>query len=253
MGESNPDDFTICCNSAAFVNKFCGSFAMFDFIASDMRRITRLEKRWTYKAACLAFNLGFHAVLLYRIANWFYRHRMLAVAVVISYLGSVLTGAQVSHRATVGKGFHIMHPHGVVVGATAIIGDQCKLSSGVVVGQRYGGGDRPHIGTNFSAGTGAKILGRITIGDSVHVGANSVVLKSLPSNVTAVGIPATIVDHKTAEQNEDETTDIEAKVNGRESSAIECLLDLGLSNNPQLEALPGKAEAKNPQARCNPL
>jgi serine O-acetyltransferase len=226
---------------------------MLDFVISDMRRITRVEKRWTHKAVCLAFNLGFHAVLLYRIANWFYRHKMLAIAVVISYFSSVLTGAQVSHRAIIGKGFQIMHPQGVVVGATAIIGDQCRLTSGVVIGQRHGGGDRPHIGTNFTVGTGAKILGRIDIGDFVQVGANSVVLKSLPSRVTAVGVPATIVALKAAEQQEDETAAIEAKLSGHEGHALDFSWDSAAGGGPQSENIHSRPEIRNPQARPNSL
>jgi len=133
------------------------------------------------------------AVLLYRLSRWFQGHRVTPIAVVISYISSVLTGAQISARATIGKGFVIYHPHGTVIGATAVIGENCVLVHGNLIGQRYGGGDRPTIGDNFFAGSGAKILGAIQIGHNVRVGANSVVLSPLPDNATAAGIPATIV------------------------------------------------------------
>jgi serine O-acetyltransferase len=165
---------------------------MMDCIVSDLELITQKEKCRLHKIGSLAFNLGFHAVLLYRIANWFFRHRMMPVAVVISYINSVLTGSQISPRAMIGKGFEIMHPQGVIIGPTTI-GERCQLGSGVVIGQRYGHEDRPKIGDHFSAGTGAKLLGQIEIGDYVQVGANSVVLESLPSFVTAIGIPARII------------------------------------------------------------
>jgi serine O-acetyltransferase len=104
-----------------------------------------------------------------------------------------LTGAQLSPRAIIGKGLVIYHPHGMVIGANTVIGDFCTLMQTNVIGQHRGGGDRPKIGDHFYAGAGAKILGKITIGNHVRVGANAVVLQSLPDNVTAVGIPAKIV------------------------------------------------------------
>jgi serine O-acetyltransferase len=166
---------------------------MLGHILSDIRVVTQKESSVLRKIGALSFNLGLHAVILYRISRWLYLHHMMPVALVVSYVNSVLTGAQISPRAKVGMAFEVMHPQGVIVGTTAVIGDRCQLASGVVIGQRYGNGDRPTIGNNFSAGTGAKILGLIKIGDYVLVGANSVVLDSLPSGATAVGIPARIV------------------------------------------------------------
>ena len=166
---------------------------MFDFVRADLRRLLHQEggKKVFYPG--LLVHLGFHAVLLYRLSRWFYLRHMTPIAVVISYVSSVLTGAQISARATIGKGFVIYHPQGTVVGATAVIGENCVLTHGNMIGQRYGGGDRPTIGNNFLAGSGAKILGAIQIGHNVRVGANSVVLSPLPDNATAAGIPATVV------------------------------------------------------------
>jgi serine O-acetyltransferase len=136
---------------------------------------------------------GFHSVLLYRTSRWCYLHRMRAVSILINYLCSMLTGAQISHAAEIGKGLVIYHPHGIVVGRTAVLGEYCVLVHGNVIGQRLGGGDRPLIGDRFYAATGAKILGRIHIGNDVRVGANAVVLDSLPDGVTVAGNPARIV------------------------------------------------------------
>jgi serine O-acetyltransferase len=116
-------------------------------------------------------------------------------------LNSVLTGAQISCNAVIGKGLTIYHPQGIVVGGTAVIGDYCTLTHGNMIGQLHGGGDRPIIGDHFYAGTGAKILGKIAIGNNVRVGANSVVLQPLGDDVTAFGIPARVVGKRVERQD----------------------------------------------------
>jgi len=118
---------------------------------------------------------------------------MQSLSLFISYANSVLTGAQISPHAAIGTGFAVYHPHGTVIGATAVIGNNCTLTHGNVIGQLYGTGDRPIIGDYFFAGTGAKILGKIKIGDHVHVGANAVIVNSLPDGARAVAFPAKIL------------------------------------------------------------
>ena len=169
---------------------------MFDRIRADIRRLTDQEPNVFPKLAVILFNLGLHAVLLYRFSHWLSTHHLGALAVMVSYWNSVFTGAQISARAVIGKGLVIYHPHGNVIGTTAIIGDYCTLTQGNVIGQHRGGGDRPTIGDHFYAGAGAKILGNIRIGNHVRVGANAVVLQSLPDGVTATGVPAKIVCHE---------------------------------------------------------
>jgi serine O-acetyltransferase len=169
---------------------------MFDHLKDDVRRVTAGESTMVHRAVAIAFNLGFHAVLLYRLSHWLHRHHMSGLGLIVSYVNSVLTGAQISRRATIGKGLAILHPAGVVVGATTVIGASCTLVAGNTIGQLRGTNDRPCIGDHFYAGAGAKILGKITVGDHVNVGANSVVLHSLPDHVTSVGVPARIVSRR---------------------------------------------------------
>ena len=169
---------------------------MFDRIQVDIRRLTDQERSVCSRLAVIFFNPGLHAVILYRLGHWLSTHHLEVLALLVSYWSSVFTGAQISARATIGKGLIIYHPHGHVIGATAIIGDYCTLTQTNVIGQRRGGGDRPTIGDYFYAGAGAKILGSIKIGNRVRVGANSVVLHSLPDGVSVVGVPASIVSHK---------------------------------------------------------
>jgi serine O-acetyltransferase len=169
---------------------------MLDFVRADLAR-ARAKDDPVPKVALVLFNLGVQAVLLYRLARWFHTHGMPHVGAVISYANSVFTGAQISARATIGKGLVVYHPRGVVVGATSVIGETCTLVHDNLIGQLQGGGDRPVIGNNFFAATGSKIMGRITIGDDVSVGPNSVVMRSLPAGVTVSGIPARIVFRRT--------------------------------------------------------
>jgi serine O-acetyltransferase len=165
---------------------------MFENVRADIRRLTEQEPTLGLKLGVVFFNLGLHAVFLYRLSRWLYLHHLGPLAVVVTYLNSVFTGAQISRGAAIGKGLVMYHPQGTVVGPT-VIGEHCTLMQSNVIGQLQGGGDRPIIGDHFYAGAGAKMLGKIQIGNHVRVGSNSVVTKSLPDGVTAVGIPAKII------------------------------------------------------------
>ena len=101
------------------------------------------------------------------------------------------TGIEIHPGAIIGKGLFIDHGSGVVIGETAIVGDNVTLFHGVTLGGtgKEKGKRHPTIGNNVFIGTGAKLLGNITIGDNVKIGANAVVLKDVPSNTTVVGVP----------------------------------------------------------------
>lgn len=172
---------------------------MLDDVTADIRRFTGREPTALVKVGVLLFNPGLQAVLLYRMSRWFHLHGMRGVAIALSYFNAALTGAQISPRASIGKGLAIYHPHGTVIGATAIIGDNCTLTHGNVIGQAYGDDDRPIIGDHFYAGSGAKLFGKITIGNGVRVGANAVVISSLPDRTTAIASPAKILFRRGSE------------------------------------------------------
>jgi serine O-acetyltransferase len=171
---------------------------MFENVRADIHRLTDQESSLVVKFGVLFFNLGLHAVLLYRLSRWLYLHHLGPLSVVVTYFNSVLTGAQLSRGAAIGKGLVLYHPQGTVIGPT-IIGNYCTLMQSNVIGQLRGGGDRPIIGDHFYAGAGAKILGRIKVGHRVRVGSNAVVIHSLPDGVTAIGVPAKIVDPSDAQ------------------------------------------------------
>lgn len=141
---------------------------------------------------------GFHAVLIHRFSHWLWRHGLRWPARYASFLGRWLTGIEIHPGAEIGRRFFIDHGMGVVIGETAIIGDDCTLYHGVTLGgTSWNKGKRhPTLGNGVVIGAGAKVLGPIEIGDGARVGSNSVVVKPVPPGVTVVGIPAHIVDAK---------------------------------------------------------
>jgi serine O-acetyltransferase len=138
---------------------------------------------------------GLHAVLIHRVAHWFYRRRWYVLARCISQTARFLTGIEIHPGAKVGKRLFIDHGLGVVIGETAELGDDVLLYQGVTLGgtgnQR--GKRHPTLGDRVVVGTGAAVLGNITLGNDVKVGAGSVVVHSVPDGSTVVGIPAKVV------------------------------------------------------------
>lgn len=139
---------------------------------------------------------GYHALGFYRLAHLLWRVHLYFIARLISQLGRLMTGIEIHPQAVIGRRCVIDHGMGLVIGATAIVGDDCLLYHGVTLGAKGVGTDRRHpvVGNRVMIGAGAKVLGPITIGDDVRIGANSVVLKDVPSGVRLAGIPATILD-----------------------------------------------------------
>ncbi|SMB88559.1 serine O-acetyltransferase [Thermanaeromonas toyohensis ToBE] len=138
---------------------------------------------------------GFHAILLHRIAHFFWRKGFKLLARLISQFNRFLTGIEIHPGARIGKGLFIDHGMGVVIGETAEIGDNVTLYQGVTLGGtgKEKGKRHPTIGNNVVIGAGAKVLGNICIGDNVKIGAGSVVLRDVPANCTVVGVPGKIV------------------------------------------------------------
>ncbi len=138
---------------------------------------------------------GLKAVRSYRKAHWFYKHGFYTIARIISQRSRHKTGIEIHPGAQIGKGLFIDHGMGVVIGETTIIGDNCLLYQGVTLGGtgKDKGKRHPTLGNNVMVGAGAKVLGPIEIGDHVKIAANAVVLKPIPANCTAVGVPARVV------------------------------------------------------------
>jgi len=139
---------------------------------------------------------GLHAVWFYRLNHWLWRHGFLFAARFLSQVARLLTGIEIHPGAQIGHRLFIDHGMAVVIGETAIVGDDVTLYQGVTLGgtsTQRGKKRHPTIGNGVVIGGGAKVLGDITIGDNCRVGAGSVVLRSVPPDSTVVGVPAHIV------------------------------------------------------------
>lgn len=141
---------------------------------------------------------GFHAVMIHRIAHYCWGRGFRWLGRFISHIGRWLTGIEIHPGAVIGRRFFIDHGMGVVIGETAIIGDDCTLYHGVTLGgTSWNKGKRhPTLLNGVVVGAGAKVLGPIEIGEGARVGSNSVVVKAVPAGATVVGIPGRIVDTK---------------------------------------------------------
>ncbi|MEW8954979.1 serine O-acetyltransferase EpsC [Clostridium sp.] len=136
-----------------------------------------------------------HAIINYRVSNFFYKRKLYFLARLISQTGRFITGIEIHPGATIGKRLFIDHGMGVVIGETAEIGDDVTIYHGVTLGGtgKDKGKRHPTVEDGAIIGAGAKILGPITIGKNSKIGSNSVVLQNVPSYATAVGIPARII------------------------------------------------------------
>lgn len=138
---------------------------------------------------------GIHAVQWHRVAHFFYKAHIKFVARCISQLVRFFTGIEIHPGATIGKGLLIDHGMGVVIGETAVIGNDCTIYQGVTLGGtgKETGKRHPTLGNNVMVGSGAKVLGPFTVGDNSKIAAGAVVLNAVPPGSTCVGVPARIV------------------------------------------------------------
>jgi len=146
-------------------------------------------------AEILLLYSGVHAMMAYRIANRLHKQGKYFSARAISQAARHLTGIEIHPGATIGKGLFIDHGMGVVIGETAEIGDNCTIYQGVTLGGtgKDVGKRHPTLENNVMVGAGAKVLGPVRIGSGSKIAANAVVLREVPENSTAVGIPAKVV------------------------------------------------------------
>ena len=138
---------------------------------------------------------GLHALWFHRFNHWLWSHRFFLLARWLSQLARILTGIEIHPAAQLGRRLLIDHGMAVVIGETAVIGDDVTLYQGVTLG---GTGKEktkrhPTVGNGVFIGAGAKLLGNIRIGNNCRIGANSVVLRDIPEDSTVVGVPGRIV------------------------------------------------------------
>ena len=138
---------------------------------------------------------GVHATLYHQAAHFCYCHKMKFLARTISQWSRFWTGIEIHPGAKIGRRLVIDHGMGIVIGETAEVGDDCLIYHGVTLGGtgKDQGKRHPTIGNNVLLSTGSKVLGPFKVGDGTRIAANAVVLKEIPENATAVGVPARVV------------------------------------------------------------
>lgn len=178
------------------------------FLSEEIRVVKEKDPAIKSSIEVLLYS-GFWANINHKIAHWFYKKKLFFLARFVSQLSRFLTGIEIHPGAKIGKGFFIDHGMGVVIGETCEIGDNVLIYQGVTLGGtgKDSGKRHPTIGNNVLIGSGAKVLGPIVVGDNVKIGSGSVVLKDVPDNVTAVGIPAKWNVVETKENNEHHPAD----------------------------------------------
>ena len=138
---------------------------------------------------------GVHAVIFHRVSHWLWRHNCRFLARLNSQIARHCTGIEIHPGATIGRRLVIDHGMGIVIGETAEVGDDCLIYHGVTLGGtgKDQGKRHPTIGNNVLLSTGSKVLGPFKVGDGARIAANAVVLKEVPEDATAVGVPARVV------------------------------------------------------------
>jgi serine O-acetyltransferase len=211
-----------------------------DDIASIIKRDPAARNAWEV----LTCYPGLHAIIMHRWSHWCWLHGMKWLGRFIAYVARILTGIELHPGATIGHRVFIDHGFGVVVGETAVIGDDCTIYQGVTLGGTSlsrGSKRHPTLEAGVIVGAGAQVLGGFTVGTEAKIGSNSVVLKPVPAGATAVGNPAHIV-HKNAEPDQTKAHIFSAygiSANGDDpvSKTLQQLIEHVLAQQKQIENL----------------
>ncbi|MCK6406811.1 MAG: serine O-acetyltransferase [Rhodocyclaceae bacterium] len=225
---------------------------MFARLREDIRSVFDRDPAARSAWEVLTCYPGVHAALAHRFAHWLWGQRLRWLARFISNIARTLTGIEIHPGATIGRRFFIDHGMGVVIGETAVIGDDVTLYHGVTLGgTSWNKGKRhPTLENGVVVGAGAKVLGPITIGAGAKVGSNAVVVKDVPAGATAVGNPARVIDSEQAQLREEKAGQmgfsayaIAANQDDPLAKAIHGLLDHAVETDRRIEMLLKKLEA----------
>ncbi len=181
---------------------------LFKMMAEDIRCALRRDPAARNGFEVFVNYAGLHAIWLHHISHWLWKRKLYFLARGLSQAARWLTGIEIHPGAVIGRRFFIDHGMGVVIGETSEIGDNVTFYHGVTLGgvSLEKGKRHPTLGDNVVVGTGAKILGAITIGDGSRIGANAVVVKPVPPDSVVVGVPGQVV--KRSEEEPRETPDL---------------------------------------------
>jgi serine O-acetyltransferase len=201
----------------------------FQMVREDIDCVFHRDPAARTRAEIITTYPGVHAIMLYRIANRLWRRGLRYLPRLISYIGRIWTSIDIHPGATIGRRFFIDHGAGVVIGETAEVKNDVTIYHGVTLGGvSWNKGKRhPTLEDHVVVGAGAKILGPITVGANARVGANSVVISSVPMGKTVVGIPGKVVSNRNR-VNASDVKGIDLNhhlISDPVAEAITCLLD----------------------------
>jgi len=170
----------------------------FEGLRKDIRGVKERDPAARNSVEVLLLYSGLHAIMWHRPAHWLYRHKCFFTARFISQMARFFTGIEIHPGAVIGRGVLIDHGMGVVIGETATVADNCTIYQGVTLGGtgKDKGKRHPDLEEGVLVGSGAKVLGPLTIGAGAKVAAGAVVLSSVPAGCTAVGVPARVVHRR---------------------------------------------------------
>lgn len=168
---------------------------MFDTIRQDIQTVLQRDPAARTKLEVFLCYSGLHAVWGHRITHWLWVHNLKLIARFLAQVFRWISGIEIHPGATIGRGLFIDHGMGVVIGETAEIGSCVTLYHGVTLGgtSLNKGKRHPTLEDGVVVGAGAKILGAITVGENCRIGANAVVVKTVPPNSVVVGVPGQVV------------------------------------------------------------
>ena len=169
--------------------------ALFRSLREDVRTIMERDPAARSALEVLLCYTGLHALWIHRFNHWLWKHGLVLFPRWLSQVMRIITGIEIHPGAQIGKRLFIDHGMGVVIGETSVIGDDVTIYQGVTLGGtgKEKAKRHPTVGNEVVIGSGAKLLGNITIGDNCRVGAGSVVLRDVPANSTIVGVPGHII------------------------------------------------------------
>jgi serine O-acetyltransferase len=175
-------------------------------IVRDIRSVLKRDPAARNALEVLLCYSGLHAIWTYRLTHWLWHHKLRLLARLLAQVTRMLTGIEIHPGANIGPGFFIDHGMGVVIGETAEIGSDVTIYHGVTLGgtSLSHGKRHPTLGDRVVVGAGAKLLGAIEIGDDCRIGANSVVVKSVPPNSVVVGVPGRTILRARAHSSRDD-------------------------------------------------
>ncbi|HJV01428.1 MAG TPA: serine O-acetyltransferase [Burkholderiaceae bacterium] len=219
---------------------------MFRHLRQDINSIIERDPAARNAWEVLTCYPGLQAIVMHRWAHWCWTHSLKWFGRFISYLARIITGIEIHPGATIGRRVFIDHGFGVVIGETAVVGDDCTIYQGVTLGgtSLHSGTKRhPTLERGVIIGAGAKVLGAFTVGEYAKVGSNAVLLKPVPPGATAVGNPAHIVQKDVAQTSASAAANLftayGVTANGDDplSKALHALINHAVTQEKQIERI----------------